>query len=103
MAPLLPNPNPIMLGLGGTENAGEATDEVKGEARGIGLKGTKSWQLQSKCPVDGERTQGGVIKQEAKAVWLLAVELLEIATTLQPWRSNSTLHKWCAWNKRKEI
>ncbi|KAJ1405688.1 hypothetical protein SESBI_25601 [Sesbania bispinosa] len=84
MAPLLPNPNPIILGLGGTENAGEATDEVKGEARAIGLKGTKSWQLQSKCPIDGKELKGSVIKQEAKAVWLLAVELLEIAQHCSP-------------------
>ncbi|TKY44698.1 hypothetical protein E2542_SST30976 [Spatholobus suberectus] len=69
---------------------------------GINLKGAKSWKLQSKCPVDGERAQVSVIEQEAKAVWLLAVELPEVATAFLPWRRGSTLHKWCARNKGKE-
>ena len=70
--------------------------------RDIHLKGAKCWQLQSKCSVDGKRAHGSVIEQDAKAVWLLAVELLEFATALRPWGPNITLHKWCTRNKRKE-
>jgi len=32
-------------------------------------------------------------------MWLLAVDLLQIATALWYWRRGNTLHKWCARNK----
>jgi hypothetical protein len=43
------------------------------------LEAAKKRQLQSQCVVNRERVEGGVIEQEAKAVWLLGIELLEVA------------------------
>ena len=41
IASLLPNPNPMMLGLGGTENSGEATKSIEKEDRLVQFPGQK--------------------------------------------------------------
>ncbi|PNX83278.1 hypothetical protein L195_g039318 [Trifolium pratense] len=88
MASLLPNPNPMMLGLGGTVNAGEATNSIE--------------SMMSKCSVYGERGKGSAVEQETKAVRLLIIDSLEAATTGRRRSSNGALHEWHARKERKE-
>lgn len=44
------------------------------------MKVANKWQLQSQRPVNGERAHDCAVEQEAKAIGLLTIDLLEVVT-----------------------